>query len=118
LIPEKVYILDIGSNIGTTAVPLARRVSSGKVFCFEPISQHVHILKKIVRYFRLTNVEIFETALREENGVLTMVRPKYNKVIFQGFSHVVEKRRTEKRGNFSSFLFIDWMISLPFRIFR
>jgi FkbM family methyltransferase len=98
LIPEKGNILDIGSNVGTTAIPLAKKVRSGKVFCFEPISQHVHTLKKIIRYFRITNVEIFETALGEENGVLTMVRPEYDKVKFQGFTHVVEKEADGKKG--------------------
>jgi FkbM family methyltransferase len=98
LIPEHGNILDIGSNIGTTAVPLSKRVSSGKVFCFEPISLHVSILRKIIRFFGLTNIEIFETALGEKNGQITMVMPEFYKVKFQGFSHVVEKEADKKKG--------------------
>ena len=98
MIPVNGYILDIGSNIGTTAVPLAKRVSAGKVYCFEPIPEHVRILMKIIRHFHLSNIEIFETALGAENGELTMVIPEFYKVKFQGFSHVVETDSDKKKG--------------------
>src|SRR6202035_2797483 len=48
MIPEDGNILDIGSNIGITAVPLAKKVSRGKVFCFEPIPQNIKTLKHAI----------------------------------------------------------------------
>jgi hypothetical protein len=99
MIPKNGYVLDIGSNIGTTSIPLAKRVSQGKVYCFEPIPMHVHVLKKIIRHFKLKNIEIFEIALASENKKLTMVMPECRGVKFQGFSHVVEKEEDKKRGD-------------------
>jgi FkbM family methyltransferase len=98
MIPVYGIILDIGSNIGVTAVPLAKKVSAGRVFCFEPLSLHVRVHRKIIRHFRIRNIEIFETALGEENGHLTMVMPEFYHVKFQGFSHVVENEDHRKKG--------------------
>jgi FkbM family methyltransferase len=98
MIPENGNILDIGSNIGIMAVPIAKRVSSGRVFCFEPIPLHIKILKKVIRHYQLNNIEVFETALGEKNGELTMIMPEFYKVKFQGFSHVVEKETDKIKG--------------------
>jgi FkbM family methyltransferase len=98
LIPENGIVLDIGSNIGITGVPIGKRVSEGKVFCFEPIPRLVDTLKKVARHFHLNHIEIFETALGNENGEITMVMPDFYKVKFQGFSHVVEKESDRKKG--------------------
>jgi FkbM family methyltransferase len=98
MIPKDGNILDIGSNIGITAVPLAKRASSGRVFCFEPIPNHIKAFREIVKYYQLPNIEIFATALGEKNGELTMVMPEYYKVKFQGFSHVAEKEDDKKKG--------------------
>jgi FkbM family methyltransferase len=98
LIPENGNVLDIGSNIGIMAIPMARRVSSGRVFCFEPIPRHIKILKKIIRLYKMDNIEVFETALGDKNGELTMVMPEFYKVKFQGLSHVVEKESDKLKG--------------------
>jgi FkbM family methyltransferase len=99
MIPENGNVLDIGSNIGITAVPLAKRVSGGKVFCFEPIPQNIKTLKRIKTHYHLSNIEIFETALGERNGELTMIMPIIYNVKFQGLSHVVEKESGIKKGD-------------------
>jgi FkbM family methyltransferase len=98
MIPEDGIILDVGSNIGITAVPLAKEASKGKVFCFEPIPLNIKTLKRITRYYHLSNIEIFETALGNVNGELTMVMPVMYHVKFQGFSHVAEKESDKKKG--------------------
>ncbi len=98
MIPEDGQVLDIGSNIGLTAVPLAKRVSKGIVFCFEPIPLHNKTLKRIAKHYHLSNIEVFETALGESKGELTMVMPVIYHAKFQGFSHVVEKESDKKKG--------------------
>ncbi|HEY1870310.1 MAG TPA: FkbM family methyltransferase, partial [Chitinophagaceae bacterium] len=98
LIPEDGNVLDIGSNIGVTAMPIAKRVKGGRVFCFEPLSIHIRILRKIIRHFRMKNVEIFETALGEKNEQLVMVMPEFHKVKFQGFTHVTTNEADRKKG--------------------
>ena len=99
MIPENGNVLDIGSNIGITAVPLAKRVSGGKVFCFEPMPLNIKTLKRIKTHYHLSNIEIFETALGERNGELTMIMPIIYNVKFQGFSHVVEKESGIEKGD-------------------
>jgi FkbM family methyltransferase len=98
LIPEDGYILDIGSNVGITAIPMAKRVSHGRVYCFEPISGHVRILKKIIRNFHLDNLVIFETALGNKSGELSMITPELFNVRLQGLSHIVEKEEGKIKG--------------------
>jgi FkbM family methyltransferase len=90
MIPDKGAILDIGANIGIMTVTLARRFSHASVYSFEPMPQNLKALKRIIRYFKLSNVKLFEMALGEENGELTMVMPVLDKVKMQGLSHVVE----------------------------
>lgn len=90
MIPDKGAILDIGANIGIMTVSLARKFPHATVFSFEPMPQNLKALKRIIRYFRLKNVQLFETALGEEAGELTMVMPVLDKVKMQGLSHVVE----------------------------
>jgi FkbM family methyltransferase len=99
MLPENGNILDLGSNIGITAVPLAKRVSGGKIFCFEPIPMNVKTLRRITAHYHLANIEIFETALGEERGELTMVMPVIHHVRFQGFSHVVQKESDKEKGD-------------------
>jgi len=100
MIPKNGNVLDIGSNIGITAIPLAKRVLDGRTFCFEPIPTHTRILHRVIHYFHLSNIEVFETALGAENGELTMVMPEIYNVKFQGFSHVVEKEADKRKGEF------------------
>ncbi len=90
LIPDKGAILDIGANIGIMTVTLAEKFRNAQVYSFEPMPQNLKALKRIINYFKLKNVTVFEMALGEENGELTMVMPVLDKVKMQGLSHVVE----------------------------
>ncbi len=99
MVPEDGNILDIGSNIGITVVPLAKKVSRGKIFCFEPIPVNLKTLKRIQAHYKISNIEIFETALGDRNGETTMVMPVFYNVKFQGFSHIVERESDRKKGD-------------------
>jgi FkbM family methyltransferase len=100
LIPQKGTILDIGANIGIMTATLARKFSSANVYSFEPMPQNITALKRIIRYFKLTNVTVFEMALGEQPGELKMVMPVIDNVKMQGLSHVVETddATAEKEG--------------------
>jgi len=102
MIPENGHVLDIGSNIGIMAVPLAKRVSKGRVYSFEPMPQNIKALKRITRYYKLANIDIFETALGEEKGELKMVMPVIDNVKMQGLSHVVQGDESNEKGIFFS----------------
>jgi FkbM family methyltransferase len=102
MIPEEGHVLDIGSNIGIMAVPLAKRVKSGKVFSFEPMPQNIKALKRIVAHYKLKNIQVFEMALGEETGELKMVMPVINNVKMQGLSHVVDGQGSPENGIYFS----------------
>ncbi|PWT73077.1 MAG: hypothetical protein C5B59_14150 [Bacteroidetes bacterium] len=87
LIPEGT-ILDIGANIGITTVPLAKKFPHARIHAFEPIPSNNVALKRIVKHYKLNNVQLHEIALGEEDGTLKLVVPVINNVRMQGLSHV------------------------------
>lgn len=90
MLPDNSVVMDIGANIGIMTVPIAMQVRNAQVYAFEPVPTNVRALKRIVNYFKLSNVKIFETALGEEAGEIKMVMPVTNNVREQGLSHVLE----------------------------
>lgn len=95
LIPENTAILDIGANIGIMTVHLARSIKNSTVYSFEPMPNNIVAFKRIVNYFRLKNVRLFEIALGNTEGEVEMVMPVISSVRMQGLSHVVHNSITE-----------------------
>lgn len=95
LIPENTSVLDIGANIGIMTVHLARSVKGITVYGFEPMPTNIIIFKRIVNYFNLSNVQLFEVALGNTEGEVEMVMPVINSVRMQGLSHVLHSSITE-----------------------
>lgn len=89
LIPRNTSVLDIGANIGIMTVHLARSIGNVTVYSFEPIPGNINTFKRIVNYFKLKNVQLFEIALGATDGEVEMVMPVVNSVRMQGLSHVV-----------------------------
>ena len=89
LIPEHTAVLDIGANIGIMTVHLARTIKGATVYSFEPVPNNIEAFKRIIRYFKLQNVKLFEIALGNKDGEVEMVMPVINAVRMQGLSHVV-----------------------------
>jgi FkbM family methyltransferase len=95
LIPDNGNILDIGANIGIMTVHLGRQFTQSTVFSFEPVPNNIKALKKIIKFFKVKNVTIFEYALGDTNGNIEMVMPIIKSVKEQGLSHVVHETITE-----------------------
>ncbi len=91
LIPDNTAVLDIGANIGIMTVHLARSLENVKVYCFEPMPNNIAAFKRIVNYFKLINIQLFECALGNTEGEVEMVMPIIDSVRMQGLSHVVHK---------------------------
>ncbi len=89
LIPANTAVLDIGANIGVMTVHLARTVKGSTVYSFEPIPTNISTFKRIIKYFNLQNVKLFEIALGNSEGEVEMVMPMISKVKMQGLSHVI-----------------------------
>jgi FkbM family methyltransferase len=80
-------ILDIGANIGITTVMLAKKFPDVSIHAFEPIPPNINTTKRIIKYYKLKNVQLHEIALGEQAGKLKMVVPVINNVRMQGLSH-------------------------------
>jgi len=95
LLSEKDNVLDIGANIGIMTTNLAKKVNQGKVFSFEPMPDNISTLKKIIGFFKLKNVVLYEIALGNENKEIEMIMPVVDAVKMQGLSHVVDESMTD-----------------------
>jgi FkbM family methyltransferase len=91
LIPENTIVLDIGANIGIMTVHLAQSVKNSLVYSFEPIPSNIGAFKRVIRFFKLENVKLFELALGNTEGEVEMVMPVIGDVRMQGLSHIVHK---------------------------
>src|SRR3989344_3734050 len=89
LLPANTAVLDIGANIGIMTVHLARTIKDVTVYSFEPMPNNISAFKRIIKYFKLQNVKLFEIALGNSEGEVEMVMPIISIVKMQGLSHVV-----------------------------
>ncbi|MCW3070630.1 MAG: methyltransferase FkbM family [Bacteroidetes bacterium] len=90
LVPEGTAVLDIGANIGIMTVHLAG-IKDSMVYSFEPMPNNIDAFRRIIRYFKLKNVKLFEVALGNSEGTVEMVMPVISAVRMQGLSHVVHE---------------------------
>jgi FkbM family methyltransferase len=68
LLPERDLVIDVGANIGTTAVPLARETSC-RVLAVEPVPELCELLRRNVEQNGLANlVRCEETAVAAQAG--------------------------------------------------
>jgi len=91
LLPANTAVLDIGANIGIMTVHLARTIKDVTVYSFEPMPNNIGAFKRIIKYFKLQNVKLFEIALGNSEGEVEMVMPIISNVKMQGLSHVVHE---------------------------
>jgi len=91
LVPDEGAILDIGANVGVMTTLLAMKRRKATVFAFEPVPENMRALKRVIARHGLKNVQVFETALGNENGHIEIVRPVVNRIKMQGLSHVVSE---------------------------
>ncbi len=63
-------IVDIGANIGVTAMVFSK-ISSGKIYCYEPIKRNCEFIKRNKKHNNAQNVEIIEKAVADKTGTIT-----------------------------------------------
>ncbi len=88
IVPNEGVILDIGANIGITTVPLAQEKPQAQIYSFEPMPDNLSALRKIVKFFKLKNVKVFDLALGDGDGELKMIMPVIKNVKMQGLSRI------------------------------
>jgi FkbM family methyltransferase len=71
-------VIDVGANIGTLAVPLAKRVGpTGTVLCFEPQRYIYNLLCANLVLNGATNAHAFRLALDDTAGSVVFAEPDY-----------------------------------------
>lgn len=81
LVPADGVAVDIGANIGTHTLTLARTVGpTGAVLAFEPNPPIRSVLERNVILNNLENVRIFDCALGDKQGLLPLRVPKADSV--------------------------------------
>ena len=90
--PGDNIILDIGANIGITSVVLAKKFPGSTIHAFEPIPPNISTVKRIIKHYKLKNVQLHETALGEKEGSLKMVVPVINKTIISQIAKLVTEK--------------------------
>lgn len=96
MLPKEGVVLDIGANLGVMSYYLAKDHSSRQVLAFEPIPYNFRNLTRIVRKFKLSNIQLFQLALGDKNGTVEMVLPVEYSVRFHGLAHVKHDSITDK----------------------
>jgi FkbM family methyltransferase len=95
LLPDNSTFIDIGANIGVMTVYLARKHPGSQVFSFEPVPDNLNTLYRLIRFFRLTNVIVIESALGNYEGTAEVILPEHKHVKFHGLSHIKGIEGTE-----------------------
>jgi FkbM family methyltransferase len=96
LIPNEGIILDVGANIGITAVPMAKKLSKAEIHAFEPIEENFNALTKVVNAHKAKNIKLYKVALGNRSGKLKMIMPMSGKSRMQGLSKMYEDDTREK----------------------
>lgn len=89
LIDDDSVVLDIGANIGIMTTLMAKRYKHISIFSFEPMPNNIRAFKRVITFFNLKNVKLFEFAVGNSEGRIDMVMPVINSVKMQGLSHVL-----------------------------
>ena len=68
LIKPTAICLDVGGNIGTSAIAMAQYAVDGKVFSFEPVLSTFEILERNLRENAIPNVSAFNSGISDVSG--------------------------------------------------
>lgn len=90
LLDDQGVILDIGANIGIMTVILAKKLNKATIYSFEPIPDNQRAFERVIRFYKLSNVKLFKTALGDQIGELKMILPVIQNAKMQGLCHVIE----------------------------
>lgn len=67
--------VDVGGNLGYYCLLMADLVGpEGRVITFEPVEENLEVLKENIAVNRIKNVELVQTALGAQPGVLSLIR--------------------------------------------
>lgn len=69
--------IEVGSNIGMHAIPIASKISQGKLFCFEPQRPIFQVLCSNIVLNQLTNVYTYNQGVSDDKGEIEISSSNY-----------------------------------------
>jgi FkbM family methyltransferase len=100
LVKEKDEVLDIGANYAYYTERLARLVTKGKVYAFEPIPFTFDVARMLVKKFRLANVEIYQKGVGEKTATVEFSVPVLDfGSLSAGQAHVAGRKNEMIKGS-------------------
>jgi FkbM family methyltransferase len=93
-------VLDIGANIGVMTAQFSKRLPNSIVYSFEPVPYNLRTLKRVISYFKLKNVTVYDFALGDSNGQTKIVVPISGAAKKQGLSHIIDVNENAKGEEF------------------
>lgn len=88
-------IIDIGANLGYFSKTFARLIPNGKLISIEPVPQFYKVLSYFLKPYE--NATVFNVALGDTEGSITMVLPKSNGMIRTGLPHIAESEEEKSQ---------------------
>ena len=79
-LPEDGVMYDVGANLGTVSIPIARHRPKAQLFAFEAQPGIHHLLRRNIGLNGLVNVQTFHGALGESDGVIDFPAPPLTSV--------------------------------------
>ena len=98
LINKEGVVVDIGANIGVMTAHFANKLQKSTILSFEPIPSNINTFKRVSKFFRLTNIKLFELALSDFEGETNMIMPVVGSAKKHGLSHVAEQTEGNEQG--------------------
>lgn len=85
-------VIDVGSNIGITAVIAGLLVSSGSVLALEPVKETFEYLERNIERSKSSNVKCLNLAVSSMSGRVRLVsEPGYRFAAFVGYEDVMDR---------------------------
>lgn len=98
LLPQH-NVVEVGANIGMHAVPIAEKISQGKLFCFEPQRLIFQVLCSNLILNRLNNVFAYQQGVSEQKGEIEISSSNYEQAWNYGSFSIDQGFDTEGHFN-------------------
>src|SRR3990167_6926892 len=98
---KDMVVIDVGSNVGIVTAYM--RPYSKKIYAIEPATEHFEALKKNKEFNKWDNVEIFNLALADKDGEMTLNLNTQNRTCHSltlNYGQGGEKVKTQSIDNF------------------
>ncbi len=81
-------VIDAGENVGYTSVIFAKAFPSSSIISYEPVRLLSQIIYRVVRFFRVNNIEVRQKALGDSLETVMIKTPVIQGVKKQGLSYI------------------------------